>query len=360
MTSLGEVVTAQLTSMSENHETLDNLMDELKEAQKTLRTLPRDILHIRPRNELECRITSLEKRIEARRCETSLRNPSLQDVRVKTMPYLQAQEACITRTQLSESQQTYRNTFEKVGGQIVQRSRTSDSSHTLVSDYLEHVAERPPDMRVHEDDECDVCKGRMHIISGCMTCSQCGQTRKHMDITGASMKFDDMKPTYTAFAYNPMGHFRECIDQFQAKETTQVPVHVIEKVKATFTGADLKTLAMSDVHEALKALRYKQYYRYKTQVWHRVTGQDPPRLTREQEAKCLSMFAQIQEPYLRHRPANRSNFLSYNLCLYRFLQMIGCHSLCKYIELLKGQDKRHIQDEILRNICAELKWTYPD
>jgi hypothetical protein len=70
------------------------------------------------------------------------------------------------------------------------------------------------------------------------------------------------------------------------------------------------------------------------------------------------MFKEIQEPFEKHCPANRSNFLSYSYVLYKFCELLEEDEYLPYFPLLKSKEKLRQQDMIWKNICKEVQWEY--
>ena len=51
------------------------------------------------------------------------------------------------------------------------------------------------------------------------------------------------------------------------------------------------------------------------------------------------MFNQIQEPFEKHCPKTRKNFLSYSYTLYKFFQLLNKQEYLIYFPLLKSREK---------------------
>ena len=54
-----------------------------------------------------------------------------------------------------------------------------------------------------------------------------------------------------------------------------------------------------------------------------LSGISPPTMTPHLEEQLRNMFRDIQEPFEKHKPKGRSNFLSYGYCLYKFCELLG-------------------------------------
>jgi hypothetical protein len=78
----------------------------------------------------------------------------------------------------------------------------------------------------------------------------------------------------------------------------------------------------------------------------------------EVEEQLCNMFQKIQEPFERHCPPDRINFLSYSYVIYKFCQLLGYHEYLPYFSLLKSKDKLRTQDKIWKNICLDIGWKF--
>lgn len=70
------------------------------------------------------------------------------------------------------------------------------------------------------------------------------------------------------------------------------------------------------------------------------------------------MFDKIQEPFEKHCPKERINFLSYSYVLHKFFQLLGFDEYVKCFPLLKSRQKLRIQDETWKKICYDCGWEY--
>lgn len=77
-----------------------------------------------------------------------------------------------------------------------------------------------------------------------------------------------------------------------------------------------------------------------------LNGVPAPKLPPALENRLKAMFAEIQEPFERHCPPNRKNFLSYGYTLYKFCELLGEDSYLAFFPLLKSVEKLYLQDQI--------------
>lgn len=360
MTTLRECIQEDLKQIENESKLIPALQAKIANYRSEIQKCQGHLIHKHKIRRILAEIANLEEKIESMSSDKKR-----EEFTRKTTPYLvKADESTILAELASAINPTARRRFVMGdGGTVVQRVRTNDASDQLMSDYREHIKREPPELRVHEDDECGEsdCSGRMRIVGGIMSCKECGWSRQFIDTTGASMGYEDADRGYQAFYYQRRIHFREWLDQFQGKEKTQISNEIIRSVVEEFRTrgvVNLKDLTIHDVHGVLKDLNLRTLYKHKTQVWCLVTRNTPPQMTPEQENQCMIMFQNIQAPFEIHKPPERRNFLSYPYCLYKFVQLLGYNDLLTHIELLKGADKLEAQDKIFEKICGDLGWNF--
>lgn len=217
-------------------------------------------------------------------------------------------------------------------------------------------------------------------LSKSYTCKGCGSSNIYVDYTQSENICEDCgvcdyflgeELTYKQEqescekiinnSYKRDNHLNEWILQFQGKEMTTIPPDVIEQLKS-----ELKKQKLKDVREItyvkikglLKKLRLSKYYEHATYITNILNGIEPPFMSNQLEETIRQMFREIQEPFEKHCPKSRNNFLSYSYVLYKFCELLGEDEYLPYFPLLKSKEKLRQQDIIWRGICSELKWEY--
>lgn len=101
-----------------------------------------------------------------------------------------------------------------------------------------------------------------------------------------------------------------------------------------------------------------EYYEHIAYIISKITGKSAPCINRETEDTLKKMFDKIQEPFQKHCPKDRINFLSYSYVLHKFFQLLGFDEFVLSFPLLKSRQKLRIQDEIWKKICADRGWEF--
>ena len=207
--------------------------------------------------------------------------------------------------------------------------------------------------------DCNIEK-ILYQTDGIIVCPSCGiQEKILISVNKPSYKQPPREMSY--FAYKRINHFNEWLAQFQAKETTDIPKSVYDSIieeikKESYISID--TIRISKLRSILKKLKLNKYYEHVPHIINRLTGTPAPIITRDIEIKLRSMFKEIQNPWMKYCPHNRSNFLSYSYVLYKCLQLLEMDKYLEYFTLLKSREKLAEQDKIWKCICSELRWEY--
>lgn len=247
-----------------------------------------------------------------------------------------------------------------------QNSNNDENKGKLYKEYLSVVE----NIIVDKEDEkntyiCEKCNQTflMSQIESLMICQNCGKVEQYFDINIQGMTYEQeiTSEVNVSFSYKRINHFNEWLAQFQAKESTEIPKELLDSLTNEFKKSrikDMSQITTKKVKEFLKKLNYNKYYEHTTHITNLLNGIKPPTMTPVLEEKLRNMFRQIQIPFEKHKPKERSNFLSYSYCLYKFCELLGEDAFKDQFPLLKSREKLYQQDCIWKKICLELKWEY--
>lgn len=243
------------------------------------------------------------------------------------------------------------------------------SSDTADKDYIYNYMKNNDDLYfdidkyIHPNHLCLSCnKGEMIPVvgDGVIVCNKCGV--QHPFIT------DCEKPSYKEppkevcfYAYQRINHFREILAQFQAKETTQIPTDVLDNIKFQIKKEriTLDELTYKKTKNILKNLGYNKYYEHISYIKNKL-GIKPPIMNQKLEKTLCNLFGEIQNPYSKFCPNDRTNFLNYYYTIYKLCELL---EQIDYLPLLKeamigDRIKRIEQDNIWKKICDEMDWEF--
>lgn len=240
----------------------------------------------------------------------------------------------------------------------------------VFTEYLHHVegiySTTARDERAQNAEHvCDVCETSLLFDQrqSAMVCTGCGITFQHMESSVRNLNYSEemeLNP-HSTFSYKRLNHLSEWLNTLQAKENTVVPDEVIDAVKSEFRKSRLTTrgdIKPTKVRAFLKKLGLSRWYEHTHSITNTLNGTPSPKLPSALEDKLKKMFLEIQAPFEKHRPANRSNFLSYAFCLHKFCELLGEDEYLVFFPLLKSNTKLFAQDKIWRDICRTLDWEF--
>lgn len=209
---------------------------------------------------------------------------------------------------------------------------------------------------------CDECNVEKTLIqsNGYFVCRECGEVEYTIIESEVPSHKDSIneKPKYP---YKRLNHLCEWLNQFQAKESVEIPDKIYKDIlkelkKMRITNPEKVTIQR--IRYILKKLKYNDYYEHIVYIASKITKRSPPVLSRETEEKIKIMFKQIQEPFHKHCPPQRINFISYSYVLHKIFQLLELNEYVHYFELLKSREKLRLQENVWRKICKDLNWTF--
>ena len=224
-----------------------------------------------------------------------------------------------------------------------------------------------PNINNSSNNSCKNCKEDNFEIdskNGLIICTNCGSCEQHYDYSANGMNYSDSTHIETVsqqFSYQRKNHFREWLNQLQGKEVTVIPDTVINLVlleikKERITNSD--DITSERIKKYLKKLKLNKYYEHIPNLISKITNKPPLTITKDFEEVLLELFDKIQEPFKKHCPKDRKNFLSYSYTLHKFCQLLGKDEYLIYFPLLKSREKLFEQEKIWRGICDDLKWKF--
>jgi len=206
--------------------------------------------------------------------------------------------------------------------------------------------------RIKYCNECIIEK-ILDISESAYICPCCGDTE--------NIIIDDDKQIKEYSPYRRLNHFREWLNQFQAKQTPEISEQIfIDIVKELNKNrvTNLSLLNKKNMKTILKKLNYNIYYEHTAYIINKLNNLPPPKITRDMEKIFISMFLEIQEPWEKYKISTRKNFLSYSYVLHKFCELLELDHLLDCFPLLKDPDKIMENDDIWEKICKHLNWEY--
>lgn len=229
------------------------------------------------------------------------------------------------------------------------------------SNLFEKYCQIVDGVRINQDDgsnrikyckECNIEK-ILDLAASAYICPCCGDSE--------IIIFDEDRQIKDYSPYRRLNHFREWLNQFQAKQSPDIPEQVFINIVKELNKnriTDLSILNKKNMKIILKKLGYNIYYEHIAYIINKLNNLPPPKITRDMEKLFTSMFFKIQDPWELYKQPNRKNFLSYSYVLHKFCELLELDHLLDCFTLHKDPDKVMENDLIWEKICKYLNWQY--
>jgi Ca2+-binding EF-hand superfamily protein len=260
------------------------------------------------------------------------------------------------------------NSFFKIGTPAAPAASATAGAHQhskrMYRAYWKNVASDITDGPHAKTDVCGQC-GTGELISqedeGVLICNnaRCGAFEPYI-VDGCKHSNTDVPNEATYTAYIRLNHFKEILSQFQAKETTQIPEHVIDAIRKRIKKeriTDKDALNYDKMREILRKLGLNKYFEH-IQYINSIFGIKPPIMCEELHETLCVLFIEIQKPWAMHCPPHRTNFFNYTYTLYQLCVLLDQRQYLPYISQLKDIEKQREQDYTWQKVCRELDWEF--
>ena len=256
------------------------------------------------------------------------------------------------------------NTFFKIKQDTDNNNNLqSINNNNIVQKYLSNIDDVFLDINayVFPTDICNFCnKGELIPLEdeGILICNNCYRNVPYL-IENDKPSYKEPPKEVCFYAYKRINHFKEILAQFQGKETTQIPIEVIENIKSQIKKERIKVEELTNVKtkEILKKLGYNKYYEHIPFIKDKL-GIKPPIMSADLESTLCNLFVELQSPYSKFCPDDRVNFLNYYYTAYKLCELLGESQYLQHFPMLKDKEKRVEQDNIWKKICTELDWEF--
>jgi len=279
--------------------------------------------------------------------------------------YLKNADIMLKYYGIGEKQNSYVNLADqKTFVKFLMAETSGSSKKTLFDEFSSRMKLNTGTVEVKEapTEHCAKCNIAREESSeeGILFCPSCG-SEEYMLVVSDIPSFRDPPKERNNYAYKKINHLNEILNQFQGKESTIIPVEVMNEVICEIKKRRIQNVAElgeKEIREILKKIGRSKYYEHGTHIISRLNGNPPPTITPEIEEKIRTMFQEIQAPFLIYCPDDRTNFLSYSYILYKFFELLELDEYKVYFPLLKSRDRLISHDEIWQKICDYLKWEF--
>ena len=354
-----------LNKFSENEKSIIHYKCEMTNLKKKIIN-EKDFLSIENKLEIKDKITELKQKINEFKDE---KNNYLLDNSKYIFEYFENKKNISVGSNIQPvtNKSKLVNNFFKIkevfNEKIIQNNNELENNNNIVLKYLTNINPDFLDINnfIYQTDICQFChKGELIPIEedGIMICNTCSRSIPYL-IENEKPSYKEPPKEVCFYAYKRINHFKEILAQFQGKETTQIPLEVIENIKLQIKKERINIGEITNLKtkEILKKLGYNKYYEHIPFIKDKL-GIKPPIMSPELEDTLYNLFTELQSPYSKFCPDDRVNFLNYYYTAYKLCELLGEYSYLEHFPMLKDPEKRMEQDFIWKKICKELDWEF--
>ena len=222
---------------------------------------------------------------------------------------------------------------------------------------IQSVRETP--VRPNQTYTCKKCRGTMECHRFVLQCAGCGHAVPRVKQKDMNMKelecIQEASPSYKRD-----NHLHEWITRVQELERKVVPAKVKEEVLKSFEkwGFDRRKPTKTLVRKFLRDAGYQRYFEHVPQIMQWLSGKIQVVFTDETVRRIKHVFSQIQEPFERHKPKGRKNFLSYAYVLYKVCELLELDDILHVFTLLKSRQNLMKADNVWKGICSDCGYQF--
>ena len=235
----------------------------------------------------------------------------------------------------------------------------------IYDDYMKITCDNYVSTKEDETDLFDTCfhchsEMVLNHNTGMLNCNSCGMTEKII-VDSDKQSHKEPPKEMTSFSYKRINHLNEILSQFQAKETTEIPEEIYNKILIELKKERIENMALltkEKLREILKKINETDYYDHIPYIINQLNGLPPPSISPEVENIIRGLFLQLQHPFNLFCPEIRKNFLTYGYTLYKIFELLELDEYLCNFNFLKDRKKLYEQEQIWKKICNELKWEF--
>jgi hypothetical protein len=245
------------------------------------------------------------------------------------------------------------------------KNNCNQEKKKLVEDYFKII--KPYQHVIHcftiantEINKCKYCNtASIYRIndSHYIICSRCFSERN--TLINVNNTFTDNKLNIlNKYTQDRRIQFRDCINQFQGKQTTALPEYVIDNVKSTLEYFGIKkNVKLSHINMILKYLSYTKFYDDVVLIHSKITG-IIPKSVEHLEEKLMHDFDLILKEYSKHFKQHEKKNFNTQFVLLQLLKKHGFNCDPDHYSILKINERKIFSDIVCKTLFEKLNWVY--
>jgi len=252
-------------------------------------------------------------------------------------------------------------TEEQAKQNIVTIGTNDEDDPEVVMDELRIELNDPfSKLYMNPHDVCEECDVPMEIAVShpMLVCPTCHKSRPFLDVTSASMGFG-RNVEFNRFNYERKCHLSDKLAKVQAKKYVDIPLDKYEMIMTRLAQKRVapEDVTISKVYDIVRDLKLNKCYTAIPQIYSHILNKPVILFSDAQKYKLHNMFRAVQEPYERAEKT-RKNFVAYNYCMHKLVQLLGLDYFTEHFPLLKGGKNLKSHDAIWQFVCKELDWEF--
>lgn len=262
-----------------------------------------------------------------------------------------------------------------------QTSNENESKKEVVIKYLE-IARKYSNLDIEisstnskkvKCNNCKNAKGFDIIDNSVYICLLCG-SQQEIILHTSNYKDIDRINISSKYTYDRKVHFRDCINQYQGKQNSNIDKQVYIDLEDQFkkhhllVGKDtdrkekrFKNITKEHIHIFLKELNFTRHYENVNLIHYQLTGIKPDDIS-YLEDKLLNDFDLLTDLYDKKFKNKigfeRKNFINTQYVLFQLLSRYNHPCKREDFTILKTVDRKSFHDEVAKSCFEELGWNH--
>lgn len=217
-------------------------------------------------------------------------------------------------------------------------------------------------------------------------CKNCGETRTNNSrdlfvctncffqesCSGFEHSYADIERVNisTKYVYDRKSHFKECINNYQGKITTNIPDDVYKNLEEKFKFHGLidenattkkekyNRISKNTIMIFLKELKYGKHYENLNYLYFVITGKEPDNISHLTQ-QLLNDFDILSDLYNDiFKDINRKNFINTQYVLFQLLKKYKHPCSLEDFVIIKTNDRKVFHEYIIKTLFEHLNWNY--
>jgi hypothetical protein len=204
---------------------------------------------------------------------------------------------------------------------------------------------------------CNICQAdsEFYVNENSIICCKC-LTENVLLVSVTTYNDNNRLNISGKYSYDRRLHFRECINQYQGKQSTIIPDQVLLNIKNATRTFGLENIKLNHIYAAMKYLGYTKYYDDVVLILYKVTGKKPDNIEYLEE-KLIHDFNLILLEYDNLKQTEKKN-LNTQYILFQLLKKHGHKCEPEHLTILKSNERKVFSENVCKIIFEKFGWEY--